>query len=228
MVYTNDSLGIESVQYGLNYLYNAIVYSKKAKLYRINIEELLKIFKDKNEEASYNFREKAQEKLNMLYNRLININNMLITITERQINIIDNKNDNKKIIKHQNDFNIKNVKNDIQKNNSSRLPKLLKNTIMSNRKNDDLSLTKKPFHFNEFHVNYSLNNRHLKKSISEIIKIPSYEVRFLNKIKKEVQKANTTRNTKYTQRNNNMLDNKDIKVNQKSFYLTSAKKKKIY
>ena len=227
MVYTNDSLGIESVQYGLNYLYNAIVYSKKAKLYRINIEELLKIFKDKNEEASYNFREKAQEKLNMLYNRLININNMLITITERQINIIDNKNDNKKIIKHQNDFNIKNVKNDIQKNNSSRLPKLLKNTIMSNRKNDDLSLTKKPFHFNEFHVNNSLNNRHLKKSISEIIKIPSYEVRFLNKIKKEVQKANTTRNTIYTQRNNNMLDNKDIKVNQKSFYLTSAKKKKF-
>ena len=227
MVYTNDSLGIESVQYGLNYLYNAIVYSKKAKLYRINIEELLKIFKDKNEEASYNFREKAQEKLNMLYNRLININNMLITITERQINIIDNKNDNKKIIKHQNDFNIKNVKNDIQKNNSSRLPKLLKNTIMSNRKNDDLSLTKKPFHFNEFHVNYSLNNRHLKKSISEIIKIPSYEVRFLNKIKKEVQKANTTRNTIYTQRNNNMLDNKDIKVNQKSFYLTSAKKKNL-
>ena len=227
MVYTNDSLGIESVQYGLNYLYNAIVYSKKAKLYRINIEELLKIFKDKNEEASYNFREKAQEKLNMLYNRLININNMLITITERQINIIDNKNDNKKIIKHQNDFNIKNVKNDIQKNNSSRLPKLLKNTIMSNRKNDDLSLTKKPFHFNEFHVNNSLNNRHLKKSISEIIKIPSYEVRFLNKIKKEVQKANTTRNTIYTQRNNNMLDNKDIKVNQKSFYLTSAKKKNL-
>ena len=227
MVYTNDSLGIESVQYGLNYLYNAIVYSKKAKLYRINIEELLKIFKDKNEEASYYFREKAQEKLNMLYNRLININNMLITITERQINIIDNKNDNKKIIKHQNDFNIKNVKNDIQKNNSSRLPKLLKNTIMSNRKNDDLSLTKKPFHFNEFHVNYSLNNRHLKKSISEIIKIPSYEVRFLNKIKKEVQKANTTRNTIYTQRNNNMLDNKDIKVNQKSFYLTSAKKKNL-
>ena len=227
MVYTNDSLGIESVQYGLNYLYNAIVYSKKAKLYRINIEELLKIFKDKNEEASYNFREKAQEKLNMLYNRLININNMLITITERQINIIDNKNDNKKIIKHQNDFNIKNVKNDIQKNNSSRLPKLLKNTIMSNRKNDDLSLTKKPFHFNEFQVNNSLNNRHLKKSISEIIKIPSYEVRFLNKIKKEVQKANTTRNTIYTQRNNNMLDNKDIKVNQKSFYLTSAKKKNL-
>ena len=227
MVYTNDSLGIESVQYGLNYLYNAIVYSKKAKLYRINIEQLMKIFKDKNEEASYNFREKAQEKLNMLYNRLININNMLITITERQINIIDNKNDNKKIIKHQNDFNIKNVKNDIQKNNSSRLPKLLKNTIMSNRKNDDLSLTKKPFHFNEFHVNYSLNNRHLKKSISEIIKIPSYEVRFLNKIKKEVQKANTTRNTIYTQRNNNMLDNKDIKVNQKSFYLTSAKKKNL-
>ena len=227
MVYTNDSLGIESVQYGLNYLYNAIVYSKKAKLYRINIEQLMKIFKDKNEEASYNFREKAQEKLNMLYNRLININNMLITITERQINIIDNKNDNKKIIKHQNDFNIKNVKNDIQKNNSSRLPKLLKNTIMSNRKNDDLSLAKKPFHFNEFHVNNSLNNRHLKKSISEIIKIPSYEVRFLNKIKKEVQKANTTRNTIYTQRNNNMLDNKDIKVNQKSFYLTSAKKKNL-
>ena len=95
---------------------------------------------------------------------------MLITITERQINIIDNKNDNKKIIKHQNDFNIKNVKNDIQKNNSSRLPKLLKNTIMSNRKNDDLSLTKKPFHFNAFKVNYSLNNRYLKKSISEIIK----------------------------------------------------------
>ena len=96
MVYNNDSLGIESVQFGLNYLYNAIVYSKKAKLYRINIEELLKIFKDKNEEASYNFREKAQEKLNMLYNRLININNMLITIIERQYDIIVNKLDDKK------------------------------------------------------------------------------------------------------------------------------------
>ena len=227
MVYSNDSLAIESVQFGLNYLYNAIVYSKKAKLYRINIEQLMQIFKDKNEEASFNFRENAQEKLKMLYNRLININNMLITLIERQYDIIVNKLDDKKQIKNQNDFNIKNIKNDIEKNNSSILPKLLKNRVLSNIKNDDLSLTKKPFHFNAFKVNYSLNNRYLKKSISEIIKIPSYEVRFLNKIKKEAKESNTTRNTIYTQRNNNMLDNKAIKVNQKSFYLTSAKKKNL-
>ena len=233
MVYNNDSLGIESVQFALNYLYNAIVFSKKAKLYRINIEQLMKIFKDKNEEASYDFRENAQEKLKMLYNRLININTMLITLIERKYDIIFNKNDKKKT-KYQNDFNIKNVKNDIEKNTSSILPKLLKNNNKSNIKlsdtkhDDNLSLTKNQFHFNEFKVNYSLNHRYLKKSISEIINIPSYEERFLNKIKKEAKESNTTRNTIYSQRNNNMFDNnKEIKDNQKSFYLTSAKKKSL-
>ena len=100
---------------------------------------------------------------------------------------------------------------------------------MSDTKHDDnLSLTKNQFHFNEFKVNYSLNHRYLKKSISEIINIPSYEERFLNKIKKEAKESNTTRNTIYSQRNNNMSDNnKEIKDNQKSFYLTSAKKKSL-
>ena len=84
MVFNNDCLGIESVQFGFNYLYNAVVQSEKVKLYRIKIEKLMKIFKDKNEESSIDFREKSLEKLKMLYNRLININNMLITLTERK------------------------------------------------------------------------------------------------------------------------------------------------
>ena len=226
MVFNNDCLGIESVQFGFNYLYNAVVQSEKVKLYRIKIEKLMKIFKDKNEESSIDFREKSLEKLKMLYHRLININNMLITLTERQLDLNNKKKEylNKQKIKAVNSLNKKKTVNCKEKYNLLFLPKLLKNSERQIKKNENTLLTKRKIHFYNFNKNYSINNKYLKKSMSEIIKIPSYEERFLNKIKKQVKEEFYDRNTISFSFKKNIENNKE---NKKKFSLSSSKRKSL-
>lgn len=74
-----DIIGIESFNYGCSHLYTATVTSDDADVYTLPTKGLIKIFKDKNEECFYSFQRKAYQKIKMLYDRLIQLNQGLIS-----------------------------------------------------------------------------------------------------------------------------------------------------
>ena len=74
----NQGLGYECFYYGINYLYTAIAESKEVKLYRIKIKHLIEILKDKGDITFKHFVNKSKDKMRLLLERLILINNDLM------------------------------------------------------------------------------------------------------------------------------------------------------
>ena len=75
MIYQdNQCLGHECFFFGLNYLYTAIAKSEEVELYKISVDKLKKIIKDKNNYVFNKFAEKSFESLSLFLKLIININ----------------------------------------------------------------------------------------------------------------------------------------------------------
>ena len=71
-------IGFECFYFGFNNLYKAVAFSEKVELYRLSMDNLLKILTIKNKKALYDFAILAEKALKILLDRLIVVNNMLI------------------------------------------------------------------------------------------------------------------------------------------------------
>ena len=101
-VHNKDTVAIESLFFGLNYLYTATASSKRVKYYKISIDDLFKIFDD--EEFCYNrYRNDCYKKITVIYHRLIQIFNTKLEMIDKEKTRSLNLNENKF-------FNIDNIK----------------------------------------------------------------------------------------------------------------------
>ena len=73
-----NCIGSELYYYGLNYLYTAEANSDVVEVYRITIEKLIKILKDKNHRSSYYYGKYCEQSLKILFDRILKVNNMLL------------------------------------------------------------------------------------------------------------------------------------------------------
>ena len=93
-VHNKDTIAIESLFFGLNYLFTATAASKKVKYYKISIDDLFKIFDE--EEFCYNrYKNDCYKKITVIYHRLIQIFNTKLEMIDkeksRSINLSENK-----------------------------------------------------------------------------------------------------------------------------------------
>ena len=109
----NKCLGHECFFYGLNYLYTVTADSEKVELYKLGIDKLMKIFKDKNSDVYNDFLKQSKQSLLDIYKVSVNINTNLIYFynqkhldkeekvkndrEETNKNLIDNKDDKKNV-----------------------------------------------------------------------------------------------------------------------------------
>ena len=93
-----DTLGAESLYYGLNYLYNAKVSSGICKYYKIETKDLMKIL-DEEHDCIDLYQSECNKKMHVLLNRLISLNVSKIEKIDKQETINKNlllgKNDKK-------------------------------------------------------------------------------------------------------------------------------------
>ena len=129
-------IGIESIFFNINYLYTSVVKSENLTLFKILKSNLNKIFEDNNKESFNLYMNMAKEKLLILYNRLIKINN-------EKFNLEDNREEYKeevlkkdKIIKNISNYTIIKQNFNIQKN--KKINKSLDNLNKLNLKNNIL------------------------------------------------------------------------------------------
>ena len=88
-------IGFECFYFGFNSLYTAKAISEKVEVYRISIDLLYKILTNRNKKALYDFALQAEKALKILLDRLITVNNMLITIYSQK---------NKNVLKEASDY----------------------------------------------------------------------------------------------------------------------------
>ena len=101
-VHNKDTIAIESLFFGLNYLFTATAASKKVKYYKISIDDLFKIFDE--EEFCYNrYKSDCYKKITVIYNRLIQIFNTKLEMIDKEKSRSINLNENKY-------FNFENIK----------------------------------------------------------------------------------------------------------------------
>jgi len=116
MIYQeNQCIGHECFFYGLSYLYTATAKSDKVEMYKIRVDKLMKILKDKTKDIYLSFVKKSTESLVLLFNLIININSNLLQKyniqTQNQIKNLKEKkvNENKNSLKDK--CNINELKN---------------------------------------------------------------------------------------------------------------------
>ena len=68
-----DTIGIESIYFGLNYLYNVKVSSRTIAYYKIEVKHLLSIFQDEPI-CFFDFKKECFKKINLLLERLTDLN----------------------------------------------------------------------------------------------------------------------------------------------------------
>ena len=79
MIYKeNQCVGHECFYYGFNYLYTAVAKSEVVEVYKIGVDKLIKIIKDKNNIVFNEFAKKSWETLLLLYKLIINLNTNLL------------------------------------------------------------------------------------------------------------------------------------------------------
>lgn len=143
-----DAIGIESFNYGFSHLYNATVTSDDADVYTLPTKRLIQIFKDKNEECFCSFQRKAYQKITMLYDRLIQLNQGLISQIDKNYTRKNSPPITKKAPSNNLNFslnrslnikneNLPNIKKIMQKPSSSLTErKIIKNLFMKKAKVD--------------------------------------------------------------------------------------------
>ena len=82
-----ETIGIESVLYGLNFLFSGRVFSQTATLYKISVPHLLFILNHEEKEAYDDFKESCRNKLNIIETRLANVNKSELEKIDRRIDI---------------------------------------------------------------------------------------------------------------------------------------------
>ncbi len=104
MIYQeNQCIGHECFFYGFNYLYTAVAKSGIVEVYKIGVDKLMKIIKDKNNIVYNEFIRKSWESLLLFYKLIINLNTNLLRYyhknktKENNKNKEDKENDNKDI-----------------------------------------------------------------------------------------------------------------------------------
>ena len=104
MIYQeNQCIGHECFFYGFNYLYTAVAKSGIVEVYKIGVDKLMKIIKDKNNIVYNEFIRKSWESLLLFYKLIINLNTNLLRYyhknktKENDKNKEDKENDNKDI-----------------------------------------------------------------------------------------------------------------------------------
>ena len=78
-----DTLGAESLYFGLNYIYSAKVSSKICKYYKIGTKELMKIFEEESSCIPL-YQNESFRKMNVIINRLIELNQSKIEMIDKQ------------------------------------------------------------------------------------------------------------------------------------------------
>ena len=86
-----ETIGIESVLYGLNFLFTGRVFSKTATLYKISVPHLLFILNHEEKEAYDDFKESCRRKLNIIETRLANVNKSELEKIDRKIDLPETK-----------------------------------------------------------------------------------------------------------------------------------------
>ena len=136
-------IGFECFYFGFNNLYKAVAFSEKVELYRLSIDNLLKILTIKNRQALYDFAILAEKALKILLDRLIVVNNMLILKYTQE---------NKKDVKEVSDMMEKAMMLHQIKVEGMRGNRNIKNTLKKEQKN----IEKTP--------NYNCNNKNIKNN----------------------------------------------------------------
>ena len=80
---SNESLGVESAFYGLNYLTTAIITSDKARLVRITFEQIKSILTEESSSLFY-VKLTAEKRVQLFYDRFLQIINT-------RLNLVDSK-----------------------------------------------------------------------------------------------------------------------------------------
>ena len=153
-----DVIGLESIYFGLNYLYNVKVTSRTVSYYKIEIKHLMTILQDEPI-CYYDFKHDSYKKVNVLLQRLKNINQI-------NMEIIDDKETTK----------IKSLDKDKEKEKNS-----------NQNKNSDLEIGECNFHkqkikmYNQFNKKFDFikDNQAIKKissRFSEILKQPTKRI----------------------------------------------------
>ena len=78
-----DTLGAESLYFGLNYIYSAKVSSKICKYYKIGTKELMKIFEEESNCIAL-YQNESFRKINIIINRLIELNQSKIEMIDKK------------------------------------------------------------------------------------------------------------------------------------------------
>ena len=78
-----DTLGAESLYFGLNYIYSAKVSSRICKYYKIATKELMKIFEEESSCIPL-YQNESFRKINVIINRLIELNQSRIEMIDKQ------------------------------------------------------------------------------------------------------------------------------------------------
>ena len=81
----NQALGYESFYYGTNYLYTAIAETKEVTIYRLKIKHLIEILNDKNQISYKYLIKKAKNRMKLLLERFIMINNDLMKFYDKKL-----------------------------------------------------------------------------------------------------------------------------------------------
>jgi len=126
MIYQeNQCIGHECFYYGFNYLYTAIAKSDVVELYKIRVDKLMKIIKDKNNIVFNDFAKKSWDTLLLLFKLMINLNSNLVKFyNNNKISKQKKNKDNKVIINDNNNIDeIKNNKINISRNYNSEIIK---------------------------------------------------------------------------------------------------------
>ena len=144
-----ELIGLESIFYGMNFLYSAQVVSDKAKIYKIENEHILKLLNDKalGKELMVNYKESAIKKMEILINRLHDLYDLKLEMYNKKYTV----NIGKVLIEEDNDIKNNNL-NRIRKINYSPSNKMINtkgnNNIIVFKGNNSVKNKELNFHCN--------------------------------------------------------------------------------
>ena len=248
----NESLGIESFFYGIPYFATAKVISQRAKIFKIRAEQLSQILSIEPDCLS-NLKNLVLNKVKILQKRLFSMNNTKLILLDNKIifnyefdfnnNYInesqeENKNDNKK-----NDLLYKDIK-------IATIPAIKNNKYFSliplslsgaNKKKKNIYISQKASinslrnrnhllinNISDFYENENEKEKNIKRNM-KFLKFPSFEERWLNYAKNEIQILNndkqfishvkidnsSSNNEKENLKEENTTNNEKEKINKK-------------
>ena len=82
-----ETMGMESLLYGLNHLFTSRVVSEKAAIYKISVKHLVFIFKNEEQEVYDDFKLCCRKKLQVISDRVANVNKTSLEIIDRKISL---------------------------------------------------------------------------------------------------------------------------------------------